>query len=376
MTETSGVQEQPPVLVSPGRADLRALELPLRRLPCAGARAAVLLLHGASAASNTFLAPSGQSLAEHLHAWGYDVWLLDWRGGKEVAGHETFRRPEYLDAFSMDHVANHDIPVALGRIRSAVGPKLPLRVLAHCFGAGCLAIAIAADQLRSHGVDRVVLMTLGLFYETPWDGFIKADDFLIERIRGTAPKVTAIHPGAPVPNDRARPWETPTVWPSEMQDAFESWPPALLPDCGVPICQRVSFMFGHPYLEQNLPESMHRADELAKQFGSMPITLYVHAGQNVRRGYAAPLDALPGCSESQRYLSRAGYDALDRVTLISGTENEIWHPESVHRMHDWLGQSARRNSVKHVLTSYGHQDLLWGRNAPRDVFPLIMQGLG
>jgi hypothetical protein len=276
----------------------------------------------------------------------------------------------------MDHVARHDIPAALGQIRAAVPKNLPLRVLAHCFGAGCLAISIAADQLRAHRVDRVVLLTLGLFYETPWDGFIKADDFVIERVRGTAPKVTAIHPGAPVRSDPARPWETPTVWPSELENAFQSWPPALLPDCGIPICQRVSFMFGHPYLEQNLPASIHTAEELAKQFGSMPIMLYVHAGQNVRRGYAAPLDARPGRRASEVYLSHAGFAALDRVTLITGTENEIWHPDSIHRMHEWLQRIPHRNSVKHVLTGYGHQDLLWGGHAPRDVFPLIMQGLG
>jgi len=351
------------------------LQLPLRRFRGERARSAVLMLHGASASSDTFLVPRGASLVEQLCSQGHDVWLLDWRGGKRVAEDTRFREPRYADSFCMDDVANEDIPAALRQIRTAIGDERPLRVLAHCFGAGCLAMAIAAEQLRPFRVDRVVLLTLGLFYETPWDGFIKADDFVLERVRGTAPGVTAINPRAIVASDPQRPWETPTAWPNEMREAFEAWPRAMLPPCRTDVCERVSFMFGHPYLEANLHEKIHSKDELSQLFGSMPLTLYIHAGQNVRRGFAAPYDAPPGSPDSRRYLRRDGFDALDRVTLITGTENEIWHPDSIHRMHEWLERGTRRNAVKHVLSGYGHQDLLWGKYAQRDVFKLIHQAL-
>jgi len=334
--------------------------------------AAVLLLHGASASSATFVVPDKRSLTAYLNASGYDVWLLDWRGGKVVADDDKLTAKD-RDAFTMDAVAKHDIPAALKLItttRAAEGaPGLPLHVVAHCFGAGCLAMSIADGQLSDFNVTNVVLLTLGLFYVAPWDGFIKADDFVIERVLGTSPDVLGIHPGKP--------------WPEEMEAAFKAWPRQLLPTCDDAFCHRISFMFGHPYLEERLAPGIH--DQLANQFGSMPIALYLHAGQNVRRGFAAELDARTCTCDptgkaktspcpTHRYLQRAPFEQ-HHVTLITGTENGIWHPDSIHRMHEHLMSGTARRSYKHVLRGYAHQDLLWGKDAARDVFPLVEQGL-
>jgi pimeloyl-ACP methyl ester carboxylesterase len=336
-----------------------------------GTTPAVLLLHGASASSETFLLPREAGLAHALCERGFEVFLLDWRGGKLVADRE--RAPEQRALFTMDRVAHEDFPAALRvmhvqrRDRSA-----KLHIVAHCFGAGCLAMSIgggALVELAKEGiaVDRIVLLTLGLFYVAPWDGFIKADDFVIERVIASTPEVHGINPHVD---------ENP--WPAQMERAFSKWPKQLLPQCGIGSCQRVSFMFGAPYLEANLSDAIHCEETIAEQFGTMPIMLYAHAGQNVRRGYAAPLDAEPtadGRAERRRYMQRAPFEAHD-ITLITGTENTIWHPDSIHRMHEWLMASPLRRSVKHVLPGYGHQDLLWGNKAGEDVYPLILEGLG
>lgn len=350
----------------------RTLELKLTRYkPAERPRAAVLLLHGASAASLTFLVPRHSSLTSYLNARGYDVWLLDWRGGTRVADGDGITRDD-RDAFTMDAVAQHDIPAALRHIvktreqERAAG--LPLHVIAHCFGAGCLAMSIADEQVAPFGVTNVVLLTLGLFYVAPWDGFIKADDFVIERVLGSAPEVLGIHPGRP--------------WPAEMESSFKAWPVQLLPACKDPFCHRIAFMFGHPYLEPRLSPGIHTANELRRQFGSMPIVLYLHAGQNVRRGFAAELDArrctcatpAAGKCPTHRYLQRAPFER-HCVTLITGTENGIWHPDSIHRMHEHLMSGSARRSHKEVLRGYAHQDLLWGADAAHDVFPLITAGL-
>ena len=172
---------------------------------------------------------------------------------------------------------------------------------------------------------------------------------------------------------------------SELRAAYEIWPRQLLPTCSDPLCHRVAFMFGHPYLEPRLAPGIHTPEELHEQFGSMPIAMYLHAGQNVRRGFAAMLDARRctcsagdessrrGCP-THRYLQRAPFEK-HHVTLITGTENGIWHPDSIHRMHEHLMSGAARRSTKHVLRGYAHQDLLWGADAYRDVFPLIEHGL-
>jgi alpha-beta hydrolase superfamily lysophospholipase len=377
----------------------REIDLQLTRfVPHGQLRGSVIILHGATASSRTFIVPGSGSLVAYLTERGYDVWLLDWRGGKVVADGGGVRLGD-RDAFTMDAVAELDIPAALQHVQSiresehAAG--MPLHVIAHCFGAGCLAMSIAADKLAPFPVTNVVLLTLGLFYVVPWDGFIKADDFVIERVLGSAPDVMGIHPDAAAPRSRKerllgkRPPRAPgspaNVWPDELEDAYEIWPRQLLPTCDDPLCHRVAFMFGHPYLEAQLAPGIHTRHELKRQFGSMPIALYLHAGQNVRRGFAAPIDAracacVPndeasrGACATHRYLRRAPFER-HHVTLITGTENGIWHPDSIHRMHEHLMSGTARRSYKHVLRGYGHQDLLWGKHAARDVFPRIEQGL-
>src|SRR5687767_4357972 len=84
--------------------------LTLRRLPGQPARGVVLLLHGASSSSDTFLHPNG-GIAGALAASGWDVWLLDWRGSCRLA-----RQRGTGACSSFDAVARHDIPSAIGEV--------------------------------------------------------------------------------------------------------------------------------------------------------------------------------------------------------------------------------------------------------------------
>lgn len=72
-----------------------------------------------------------------------------------------------------------------------------------------------------------------------------------------------------------------------------------------------------------------------------------------------------------------------RITLITGSENRLWHRDSIDLMYEWLrngadGRGARDGRTrleKHVLSGYRHQELLWGTHAPRHVYPLIARGV-
>jgi hypothetical protein len=118
---------------------------------------------------------------------------------------------------------------------------------------------------------------------------------------------------------------------------------------------------------------------LPGQFGAIPLRMYVHAARNARRGRAAAWDARDDDADLLRPAALARFEALDAVTLITGEKNQLWHRNSIDRMAEWLGRAfagARRASLrKHVLRGYGHQDLLWGRHASADVFPLIRDGI-
>ena len=76
--------------------------------------------------------------------------------------------------------------------------------------------------------------------------------------------------------------------------------------------------------------------------------------------------------------ARDAFRSLRKVTLITGALNRLWHRDSIDLMYEWLvrGSAAYRGRVhKHVLPGYGHQDLLWGRDASRDVWLRIREGL-
>jgi hypothetical protein len=76
--------------------------------------------------------------------------------------------------------------------------------------------------------------------------------------------------------------------------------------------------------------------------------------------------------------SRQHFYDLEKVTLITGAMNRLWHRDSIDCMYEWLVRGDARPSEKIrkvILKRYGHQDLLWGEQSPRDVFPDILDGL-
>jgi|SRR5262245_35746173 len=358
------------------------LHLPLQRYAQNGDATvrnsrSVLLLHGASASSRSFVVPldrgpsAAGGLVGYLLDQGFDVWTLDYRASHLVAG----KYARLVPAFTMEQAACQDIPAAIDAIRMEIKDR-PLSLLGHCVGAGILAIAIALDKLRDRKITNVVLNTLGLFYRVPWDTWTKADDQVLERLLVVDPGCLFIHPDA-----------VSHRWPACLEDAFTMWPSALLPSAGPAMFRRLSFMFGNPYMRSIVPPEIDNEDELKRQFGAMPITLYIQCGQSVRRGFAAKLDDPSWSLERRRpvhdrvpdngvgFLNPEPFRDL-HVTLITGDANRLWHQDSVVLMDEWLRRAGgSRRRVRHILPGYGHQDLLWGRKAPDDVYPRIRDGL-
>lgn len=331
----------------------------------------LLFLHGASAWSNTFLirpenpaSATGrrQSIVEFFQDQGYDVWLLDWRGGG---------RPEIVaqvarvarERFTMDHVAELDIPEALKYVSGKAGGK-KVDVIAHCMGAGSLAYGLGNAKFRApirQHLGKVVLSGLGLFYEAPWDGVTKVQDHLLDFIMGTDRRCFSINPDA-----------TEAPWPDVLDLAFKKWPHTWQPACKDEFCHRLAFMFGSPYLESNLSRGIH--DRLPEFFGPIPIGLYAHAAQNSLRGYAAPFNVEVGTKSSwEECLDLTGFQDL-QIGLVTGGQNILWHRESMDRMYDWLRRKLRAGQCqKRTIEGYGHQDLFWGKDAANVVFPALVE---
>jgi hypothetical protein len=350
----------------------------------ASASSAVLLLHGGNTSGDTYLFPRG-GLAVYLKNAGWDVWLLEWRGSPHVVKRVLAGGPlgasnaAERSIYNVDQAAEVDIPAGLKTMRGLIGEGVPISIVGHCLGGGALAMAIARGKIEDSGAKDIVLSTMGLFYEVPWNGWMKSEDFLIERVLSEDSACRAIDP-------KDRPG-----WPGLMKTTYERWPPARLPrgrSGADEMLKSLTFMFGQPYSTLALGKGV-TASVLEYVFGPMHVGLYQHAGQLVRRGYAARFNAPDVIDRTDRFAGRPSVEGSDddlkpeyfrdkRVRLVAAADNHLWHRDSMDLMYEWLcriGPDPRLRYTKHVFAGYNIQELLWGIDAERAVFPIIAGGL-
>ncbi len=364
-------------------------------------RTPVLLLHGASANHRTFLTGHDGGLAHWLAPYR-DVWMLDWRGSGLVLDEECNQAAleQQGDLFNFNEAAGRDLEIAIEFIRAKCQVE-KVSALGFCMGAAVLSEAIALGVGKAACLDYVVLMTLGLFYETPIDGRLKGEDRILERLRGfrfsNGKSFVSVDPRVAESKLALR-----AVWPPVLDSLYQDWPPALKshedkqPEPGkkleldpvLHMCNRVSFMYGAPYYEGNLVKAIH--DEpahgstcvLEELFGAIPLHMYINGARNIRQGHATIYNKEKDSRPDTAYVSseaQGRFRSLSRLTLITGALNRLWHRDSIDRMYEWLRRGSPEGSdkiEKHVIPGYGHQDLLWGTNAPKDVFCRIKKGLG
>jgi hypothetical protein len=148
------------------------------------------------------------------------------------------------------------------------------------------------------------------------------------------------------------------------------------------MCNRLGFIYGVPYLHANLVNEIHakkvdgeKTPRLEDLFGGIALHLLVHGAQNVRHRRATVFGT---GAEVVTDDALARFRKLEKVTLITGALNRLWHRDSIDLMYEWLSRGSaeeRRRVQKHVFPNYAHQDLLWGTNSEREVFPQILEGL-
>jgi len=348
-------------------------QLVLRHHP--GPGPAVLLLHGASAGSDTFRIGEKQSLVGYLLQERFDVWTLDWRASMNCAKEIFCRNPD--TDFTIDAAAAHDVPAAITQMRRE-GVEGKIALVAHCMGGAIVAQSIAVGAIYADDVENVVFTALGLFYKNAPDDVLKAEDQSLERILANGQHL--LHPTTRWDPAVCKQDPGPGGWDPLLQDPYEVWlDTPLRHQCTVDPCHRLSYMFGMPFVPDKIG-TIH-AQHLAQQFGYIPVKFLLHCCQNLRRGYAAPF--VPGKSgatlpSNDRYLRPEAFRDR-RITLITGDLNSLWHRDSIDTMYEWLRRGTPgdqpRALRKHVIPEFGHQDLHWAADAPDVVFPLIRDGL-
>jgi hypothetical protein len=353
----------------------------------AGARP-VLLIHAATLGRRMFTVPDGGIIAHLLRQQdggrcAFDVFTLDWRSsnllfgaaGECLDGPEP--PPDTTSCYRLDKAAEEDLPAGLAAV-AAARPGVAISLVAHCMGAAAVAQALASrtigcpDDPGQPPIDRVVLSTIGLFYRLGVDGWLKVADDIVTDLESDGVKFLSPHLVFEPFADRCR-------WPPSFEAMFQTWKASLFSHgCRGSFCDRLWFLYGGDYRADDMM-AIHDAagpEGLDGQFGAMPIGLYRHIVENCRRGWAARWEASPRNS-AHELLDPDGFRGKE-ITLITGSENQVWHRDSIDRMYEWL-QRGRRPGMrvrKKVFDRFGHVDLWWSSQAPAHVFPFISGVLG
>lgn len=337
----------------------------LRRFCSDGRKRPVLLIHGATAWRGTFMEPHGGLLRYLLRE--REVWTFDWRASKVIT--DPWRHdkksdvPACLRDCSLDEPIERDLPRVLAIIEG-LARRAPA-IVGHCIGAAVTASALARGKLSNGSTypAPIVLSTIGLFYRGSVDSWLRANEHLDE--------------------SRFDSWrlafEEDDAWPTEYDQFYKVWKQSPYPHCNVPFCQRLSSLFGAPYRPNDIAyihDDVSRG--LSKQFGVIPLSILNHCARNLRRGWSGAMNASERDMDDLQAKPFRGVE----LTLITGSENQLWHRDSMDLMYTWLQRHAanadRERIRKRVFTGFGHQDLWWSPKAslPGGPYPFVAARLG
>jgi hypothetical protein len=162
--------------------------------------------------------------------------------------------------------------------------------------------------------------------------------------------------------------------PDAIADAIVSWVRLLHHECNNTVCRMASFTYGvgKPTLWSHalLNEATH--EWVKGEFGPVPLTSFNQMVRCVRAGNLVAVDDIP---ELPATFGVAAPRTDAAVVLLAGAENRCFLPESQERSYDYFTRNGVGHYELHVLPRYGHLDVFMGRDASRDVFPIIRDAL-
>jgi len=313
------------------------------RPPCKGP---VLLVHGSSVRANIFRAPCGINVVEYLVDAGYDVWLENWRASIDLP----------LSQWYLDDAAVHDHPYAVRKILEHTGAD-NLKALVHCQGSTSFMIGLLAGLMPA--VTTVVSNAVSTHPVVPLISRVKLN--LATPLIGLMTDHLDAQWGLHAPNMPAR-----IV--TALTELFHH-------ECDNAVCKQSSFIngIGFPVLwsHDNLNEATH-GEWLTHEFAHIPMSFYRQMTRSVNAGH---LIAMGGHHDLPSTVVSVPPKTEARIAFITGADNICFDPQSQRRAFAWMSKYRPNYHSLHIIPGYGHLDMFMGKNAARDVFPLIVEEL-
>jgi alpha/beta hydrolase fold len=308
-------------------------------------RGPVLLVHGAGVRANIFRAPVPVTVVDALLDDGFDVWLENWRASIDL-------RPSQ---WTLDQAAVFDHPAAVRTVLEHTG-RDRLKALVHCQGSTSFLMAATAGLLPE--VTTIVSNAVALHPVIPPLARWKLDWF--HRPVRALTRYLDPHWGVEAPDAIAA--------------AITAWVCLVHRECANTVCRIASFTYGvgHPTLWSHalLNDATHEWVE--SEFGPVPLSFFYQMTHCVNAGHLVAVDRFSELPDS----FGVGAPRTDAdITLLAGEQNRCYLPESQQRTFDYLTASGQGRYALHMVPRYGHLDMFMGKDAARDVFPVILDAL-
>lgn len=319
-----------------------------------GAKGPVMLAHGLGVSSRIFTVDTIDScLAEFLVAHGYDTWLLDYRASVDL--------PTSRAQFGGDEIARFDYPAAVDRV-CQLSDRNDVQIVAHCFGASTLFMALAAGL---GNVRSAVFSQIAGHVSAPAANMVRAGLFMPDFLKliGLDALTTDVsnNPGLL----------------EQLYDKALALNPTIGAEqrCESKTCHRISFMYAPLYRHEQLNDATHEA--LGELFGIANLNSFQHLAAMIRARKVVAMEGVdvylpPDPVKLATNLARFRFP----IRFLHGELNECFLPQSTQRTLELLQQAnPQMHYDRTVIPGYGHIDCIFGKDAAHDVYPHIVQHL-
>lgn len=284
------------------------------------------------------------NLLEYLVDHEYDVWLLDHRLSIELAVSTS--------QSTMDDVALKDYPAAVEKV-CEVSKAPTVDIFAHGVGSSTLTMALLSGLER---VNKVVCSQVSTHLYSLGLNVYKAK----LRFPVWLPYLGKKHLSAYT--------DTNAGLCDKVYDASLVFMPVPKHErCNSAVCHRISTMFGELYEHSQLNAATHNA--LPRMFGRVNLTAMKQLTEMLMANH------LINAKGENCYLPQVKKLTLPML-FISGTNNDCVLPSSTLESYNLLCKTNGHDYYqRHEIPGYGHVDCVIGKNASKDVYPLVLEFL-
>jgi choline dehydrogenase-like flavoprotein len=315
------------------------VELKLTRFQ-GGTKGPVILTPGFGTSSLAYTIDTTETnFPEYLFEHGYDVWCLDYRASPDLRTAAT--------QFTLDDIARYDYPAAVDEVRSATG-RDSVQIMAHCVGSLTMLMSLANGL---EGVRSAVASQLTLHPRVAPLNKLRAGLHMADLLGalGVDTLTTDTHKEA--------------SWTEKLYDTALRLYPAGKEYCSSPFCRRMMFMYGEVFDHDQLNDATH--EFIHEAFGVSNLTTFKQITQAIRAGHVVSAEG------EDVYLPNVEGLKLP-IAFLHGDKNRLFLPEGSLRTFEYLKEkNGPEYYTRHIFEDYAHMDCFIGKNAARDVYPVV-----